>query len=86
MELVKNKDTKEPFPVSQRVAPTIHAAALQQFGIAMLPGGGVVDGTNGDLIVLAPAYTVSREDVDLIVQRTATAIEYVLENVASAKL
>lgn len=86
MELVKNKDTKEPFPVSQKVAPTIHAVGLQQFGIAMLPGGGVVDGTSGDLIVLAPAYIVSREDVDLIVQRTATAIEYVLGHNSAAKL
>ena len=52
----------------------------------MLPGGGVVDGTSGDLIVLAPAYTVSREDVDLIVQRTATAIEHVLGRASTAKL
>ena len=44
----------------------------------MLPGGGVVDGTNGDLIVLAPSYTVSREEIDLIVERTAEAIEFVL--------
>ncbi|KAL1603734.1 hypothetical protein SLS60_005324 [Paraconiothyrium brasiliense] len=78
IELVKDKNTKEPFPVKQKVAPTIHAAGLQKFEIAVLPGGGVVDGVNGDLIVLAPAYDVNREEVDLVVQRTAESIEHVL--------
>ncbi|KAF1964666.1 class III aminotransferas-like protein [Bimuria novae-zelandiae CBS 107.79] len=86
LELVKDKTTKEPFPVAQKVAPTIHAAGLQKFEIAVLPGGGVVDGVNGDLIVLAPAYNVTREDVDLIVQRTAKAIEHVLGGAPTAKI
>jgi adenosylmethionine-8-amino-7-oxononanoate aminotransferase len=61
---------------------------LQKFDIAVLPGGGVVDGVNGDLIVLAPPFTVTREDVDLIVDRTAKAIESILGpvGVVSAKL
>jgi adenosylmethionine-8-amino-7-oxononanoate aminotransferase len=78
IELVKTRHTKEPFPVKQKVAPTIHAAGLQKFEIALLPGGGVVDGVNGDLIVLAPSYDINREEVDLIVHRAAKAIEYVL--------
>ncbi|KAF2442458.1 PLP-dependent transferase [Karstenula rhodostoma CBS 690.94] len=77
-ELVKDRNTKEPFPVKQKVAPTIHAAGLQKFEIVLLPGGGVVDGVNGDLVVLAPAYDINREEVDLVVQRTATAIDCVL--------
>ena len=73
--------------MKQKVAPTIHAAGLQKFEIALLPGGGVVDGVDGDLIVLAPAYDVTREEVDLIVERAARAIEYVLGPTASvAKL
>ncbi|KAF9735873.1 hypothetical protein PMIN02_011660 [Paraphaeosphaeria minitans] len=78
IELVKDRQTKEPFPVKQKVAPTIHAAGLQKFEIALLPGGGVVDGANGDLIVLAPAYDINHEEVDLVVQRASKAIEYVL--------
>jgi adenosylmethionine-8-amino-7-oxononanoate aminotransferase len=87
IELVEDKETKAPFPVQKKVAPTIHATGLQKFDIALLPGGGVVDGTNGDLIVLAPPFTITREDVELIVDRTARAIEYVLGPVGvSAKL
>lgn len=83
IELVKDKNNKEPFPVGQKVAPSIHAAGLQKFEIALLPGGGVVDGVNGDLVVIAPAYDVNREEVDLIVQRTARAIEDILGPTAS---
>ena len=87
IELVEDKKTKAPFPVREKVAPTIHAAGLQKFDIALLHGGGVADGTNGDLIVLAPPFTINREDVDLIVDRTARAVEHVLGPVGvSAKL
>ncbi|KAF1941334.1 class III aminotransferas-like protein [Clathrospora elynae] len=78
IELVQDRVTKAPFPVQTKVAPTIHAAGLQKFAIALLPGGGVVDGMNGDLVVLAPPYTITREDVDLIVEHTAKAIESIL--------
>lgn len=78
IELVQDKSTKQPFPVKEKIAPTIHAAGLQKFDIALLPGGGVVDGVNGDLIVLAPPYTITQDDVALIVDRTASAIEHVL--------
>lgn len=64
--------------MGQKVAPSIHAAGLQKFEIALLPGGGVVDGTNGDLIVVTPAYTVTLEDIDLIADRAAKSIEYIL--------
>lgn len=78
VELVEDKATKRPFAVQKKIAPTIHAAGLQKFEIAVLPGGGVVDGINGDLVVLAPAYTIDENDVETIVERTAKAIEYVL--------
>lgn len=75
---MKDKKSKTPFAVAQKIAPAIHAAALQNFDIVVLPGGGVVDGVDGDIIVLAPAYTVTKEDIDLIVEKTAKSIESVL--------
>lgn len=80
IEIVADKATKRPFPVSRKIAPAIHAAGLQKFAIALLPGGGVVDGVNGDLVVLAPPFTIDRDDVDVIVDRTARAFESVLGN------
>lgn len=77
--MVKEKATKEPFPASEKVSPRIHAAGLtKEFGISLLPGGGVADGVNGDVIMLAPAYNCTEEDIELIVERTAKVIEHVL--------
>jgi adenosylmethionine-8-amino-7-oxononanoate aminotransferase len=65
----------------------IHATGLRKdFGISILPGGGVADGTNGDVMVLAPAYNVTKSDVEFIVDRTAKAIEAVLGPTRPAKL
>lgn len=79
IEFVSDKTTKAPFPVEKKVAGTIHALGLtEEFGISLLPGGGVADGVNGDVIVIAPAYNVTREEIELIVDRTAKVVEYVV--------
>ncbi|CAK1358891.1 unnamed protein product [Cercospora beticola] len=79
VELVKDKNTMEPFPAQEKVAARIHAAGLQKdFGISILPGGGVADGVNGDVIMLAPAYNCTKEDLELIVERMAKVVEHVL--------
>lgn len=76
---MKDKATKQPFPVADKIAPTIQATGLKrEFSISFIPGGGVADGTNGDLIVISPAYNVNKQEIELIVDRVAKAIEYVL--------
>ncbi|KAI8935378.1 hypothetical protein NX059_007961 [Plenodomus lindquistii] len=78
IELVDNRHTKAPFPVGKKIASQIHANGLKDFGIVLMPGGGVVDGVNGDMIILAPAYNITSADVELIVDLTAKSIESVL--------
>ena len=85
--MVQDKATKQPFPVAEKIAPTIHATGLKrEIGISIIPGGGVADGTNGDLLVISPAYNVTKEDVELIVERAAKAIEHVLGGGKESKL
>lgn len=87
IELVQDKATKQPFPVSEKIAPTIHATGLiREVGISIIPGGGVADGTNGDLLVISPAYNVNKQDIELIVDRAAKAIEHVLGGGKESKL
>lgn len=84
---MKDKSTKEPFPATDKLAPTIHSTGLQkEFAISLLPGGGVADGTNGDVVVLAPAYNITRADAEWIVERAAKVIERVLGPTQAAKL
>lgn len=57
----------------------IHATGLQEgFGVSILPGGGVADGTNGDVIMLAPAYNCTKQDLETIVTRTSKVVRHVL--------
>lgn len=78
IELVSDKQSKAPFPAAKKVAASVHAAGLSEFGISLLPGGGMADGVNGDVIVIAPAYNVTRDEIELIVDRTVKAIDHVL--------
>ncbi|KJX99195.1 aminotransferase like protein [Zymoseptoria brevis] len=80
IEFVQNKQIKDPFPASRKLAAQLHAVGMSPgFDISLLPGGGVADGTNGDVIVVAPAYNCSREDVEFIVEKMVKVIEEVLE-------
>ncbi|KAF2770591.1 PLP-dependent transferase [Teratosphaeria nubilosa] len=79
IEIVLDKAYKAPFPVEDKLAARLHATGLHpDFGISLLPGAGVVDGVNGDVIVLAPAYNVTRADTELIVERTLQVVKHVL--------
>ena len=78
MEFVKDKTTKEPFPVEQRVAPTVFKTGLADHSISFIPGTGVADGKNGDIIQIAPPYNASRADIEMIVDRTAQVVRQVL--------
>ncbi|KAI5357527.1 Putative aminotransferase class-III, pyridoxal phosphate-dependent transferase, small [Septoria linicola] len=79
VEFVKDRKTKEPFPVHEKVSARMHATGLQKgFEISLLPGGGVADGVNGDVIMLAPAYNCTQQDIELIVERTVKVLHHVL--------
>ena len=78
IEFVQDKTTKEPFPVERKVAAMIHKAGLRVYGVSCIHGSGCADGRNGDIVQLAPPYTVSAADVELIVDRMAQAVKHVL--------
>ncbi|KAI2691951.1 hypothetical protein LCP963914a_45 [Penicillium roqueforti] len=79
MEFVQDKETKEPYPSSKALSRTLHATGLKpEYAISLMPGNGGIDGTNGDHIILAPPYNTTREEIDLIVDRTVRVIQEVL--------
>jgi adenosylmethionine-8-amino-7-oxononanoate aminotransferase len=47
----------------------------EKYSISIYPGTGTVDGKSGDHVILSPAYTVTKEEVELIVDRAASVIE-----------
>ncbi|KAL4954394.1 pyridoxal phosphate-dependent transferase [Aspergillus filifer] len=75
LEFVKNKETKEPFPVSEGIAQKVHLTGLQkEHGISVIPGVGVADGKSGDIIQIAPAYNVSKEEIEVIVDKVVGVV------------
>lgn len=79
IEFVKSKSTKESFPPSDQIAAKLHKTGfMPEYGISLLPGSGTVDGKNGDVIVLAPAYNITLTDVETIVEKLESVVHAVL--------
>ncbi len=67
VELVKNRESKEPFPPAWQVAKQIGAATLER-GLVSYPGSGTVDGAAGDHLLYAPPLTIATAQIDEVVQ------------------
>ena len=80
IEFVADKETKAPFPPEYLVGMGVHKLAMQEpHMIALYPGTGSVEGTKGDFVILAPSYTCTDQEIDLIVNKTATVIDAYFE-------
>jgi hypothetical protein len=78
MELVRDRATKEPFPRAEKATERVIAAAKAS-GLLLYPSTGCADGTNGDLVMIGPPFTLTDEEADLLVERTAAAIGTLVE-------
>ena len=76
IELVKNRDTKEPFPKNLNIAGNIKKKALD-LGLICYPMQGTVDGTVGDHILIAPPFIINKNEMNEISQKLQTTIEYI---------
>jgi adenosylmethionine-8-amino-7-oxononanoate aminotransferase len=77
VELVKDRDRKTPFGSDHKLFMKVRQRALEN-GLICYPVGGNVDGTNGDVVILAPPYNASSAELDEIVSKTAASIKQVL--------
>ncbi len=76
VEVVKDRGSKKPFDVALNIAGQILNAS-KEAGVICYPSQGCADGTAGDHVLLAPCFTSTDEEIDLIVEVMATAIEKV---------
>lgn len=67
IEFVKNKKTKEPFSRNIHLAEKILQTA-QKKGLILYFCLGFVDGVNGDAVMVAPPFTVTKKEIDKIVK------------------
>jgi adenosylmethionine-8-amino-7-oxononanoate aminotransferase len=79
VEFVKQKETREPYSKEAGIADKIKQAALER-NVLLYPGQGCVDGSRGDHVLLAPPFTITPEECELI----ADALRYATAAVFSA--
>ena len=76
-ELVQNRQTKKPFAASHKLALHIRQQALEN-GLICYPVGGNADGVDGDVVILAPPYNATDDELAEIVEKTAKSVRQVL--------
>src|SRR5205823_1159003 len=72
IEFVEDKASRTPFPRAARFAEAFTEAA-QQAGLVVWPNVGHADGVNGDLVVVAPPFIITEQEIDQLVIRFTTA-------------
>src|SRR6266566_2751984 len=77
IEFVEDKASRAPFPRAAKFAERFADAALDA-GLTVWPNVGQADGTNGDLVMVAPPFIVTEPEIDEIVGRFTKALERVL--------
>ena len=77
MELVADRETKASFDPALTMHQRAKAAAFER-GLLIYPGGGTIDGRNGDHILLAPPYNVTGDELDMIVELLSQTMDSIL--------
>lgn len=83
VEYVQDKGEKRPFDLSLQLFLRLRAQALEN-GLICYPTGGNVDGERGDVVILAPPYNATREELSEIVEKLARTTKDVFANLSSS--
>ena len=74
IEFVQDKAAKKTFEPSWGFGIKVQKRAFEM-GVAIYPGMATVDGKRGDHVLLCPPYTVTEEELRVIVEVTKRAVE-----------
>ena len=77
LELVADRVSKQPFDNDRKLFMKIRAQAMDN-GLICYPVGGNVDGYSGDIVILAPPYNCTDDELTEIVDKTARSVRQVL--------
>ncbi|KAL3491003.1 pyridoxal phosphate-dependent transferase [Aspergillus germanicus] len=87
VELVRDKLTKVPLDPELGLAKRIRARGLEKgYEVCIFSATGAADGWKGDQFLIAPAFTVQKNDVDEIVRRVVKVMESVWKDIQQLAL
>jgi adenosylmethionine-8-amino-7-oxononanoate aminotransferase len=81
IEFVSDRSTKAPLDPSRQFAGTLKYVALD-LGLICYPMGGLIDGTAGDHVMLAPPFIVESAHIEEIVDKLDRAIALTMQRTA----
>lgn len=82
IEFVQDKATKAPFPREAKFAEKFTEAA-QQGGLIVWPNVGGADGERGDLVMFAPPFIVTEEQIDEMIAGFECALKSTVSQLSS---
>jgi len=83
VEFVRNKQTKEPFPLEYLFGKRVFEEAFAR-GLVVFPSSGTVDGVMGDHLLLAPPFIINESQVDDLVRILDEAVAAVEKGLPAA--
>ena len=84
IEFVADPETREPLPRTAAFAETFTQAALDA-GLVVWPNVGHADGRAGDLVMLAPPFIVTEDQIDEMVELMTRALRDAADRVGATK-
>ena len=83
VELVKDRDAREPFPRSVRLAEKIVRIA-REHGLLLYWGTGMANGADGDAILMGPPFVITDDELTRVATGLGEAIDLALTEVGQA--
>ena len=80
-ELVRDKETREPFDPGLHASYRVEAEAMRR-GLILYSCTGSVDGVAGDMVMVTPPLVITRKQVDDVVALTRESLEAVRDELA----
>jgi adenosylmethionine-8-amino-7-oxononanoate aminotransferase len=77
VELVADRETKEPFDPARGIAARIKTFAFEN-GLICYPMAGTIDGKRGDHVLLAPPFIISDDQIEELVTKLGKSIDQAL--------
>jgi adenosylmethionine-8-amino-7-oxononanoate aminotransferase len=84
LEFVADPVTREPLPRSARFAESLTEAALEE-GLVVWPNVGHADGHSGDLVMLAPPFIVTEDQIDEMLELLSRALRRAVDRVGATR-
>ena len=74
LELVEDRQTREPFPRAARVTEAVVRAARER-GVLVYSGTGNANGVDGDTILLGPPFVITEDEIQRVVETIGEVVE-----------